>query len=106
MPKRFRRFEFLLPTRFNNGELVPSETFADTLLELETQFGAVSSESQTIVGRWRHEGELYRDESVRIFVDVPDLDSNREFFLDFKERLKGRFQQIDIWVTSYPLDVI
>ena len=66
----------------------------------------MSSESQTIVGRWRHEGELYRDESVRVFVDVPDLDSNREFFLDFKERLKERFQQIDIWVTSYPLDVI
>ena len=41
-----------------------------------------------------------------MFVDVPDLDSNREFFLDFKERLKERFQQIDIWVTSYPLDGI
>lgn len=41
-----------------------------------------------------------------MFVDVPDVDSNREFFLNFKERLKQRFQQIDIWVTSYPLDVI
>ena len=79
---------------------------ADTLLELEGQFGAVSSESQTIAGQWRHEGQLHRDELIRVFVDVPDLDSNREFFLDFKERLKGRFQQVDIWVTSYPLDVI
>ena len=77
MPKQFRRFEFLLPTRFNNGDLVPSEAFAETLLELETQFGAVSSESQTIAGRWHHEGQLYRDESVRVFVDVPDLDTNR-----------------------------
>ena len=106
MSKQFRRFEFLLPTRFNNGELVPPEALADTLLELETQFGAVSSESQTIAGQWRHEGQLYRDELVRVFVDVPDVDSNREFFLDFKERLKARFQQIDIWVTSYPLEVI
>ena len=106
MPKQFRRFEFLLPTRFNSGEVIPPEAFADTLLELEKQFGAVSSESQKIAGRWSHEGQLYRDESVRVFVDVPDLDANREFFRDFKERLKVRFQQIDIWITSYPLDVI
>jgi len=106
MRKPFRRFELLLPTKFNSGVPVPNDFFADTLLELEERFGAVSSESQTIAGQWRHEGEVYRDESVRIFVDVPDTDENRQFFVAFKEILKKRFEQIDIWITTFPLEVI
>ncbi len=39
MQKQSRRFELLLPTKFNSGEQVPGEIFADTLLELEEQFG-------------------------------------------------------------------
>ena len=30
----------------------------------------------------------------------------RQFFTDFKEDLKQRFQQIDIWITTYPIDGI
>jgi len=30
----------------------------------------------------------------------------REFFVLFKARLKERFQQIDIWMTTYPIDVL
>jgi hypothetical protein len=62
MQKQFRRFELLLPSKFNSGLPVPDNAFADTLTELEERFGAVSSESQMIAGQWRHEGQLYRDE--------------------------------------------
>jgi hypothetical protein len=75
-------------------------------LELRERFGAVSSESQTIAGQWRHEGRVYKDESVRIFVDVPDTNENQEFFIGFKEVLKLRFQQLDIWLTTFPLEVL
>ncbi len=54
----------------------------------------------------QHEGELHRDELIRVFVDVPDTVENQQFFVDFKEQLKQRFQQLDIWMTTYPLDVI
>ena len=106
MQNPFRRFELLLPTKFNSGEVVPAALFADTLLDLEERFGAVSSETQLIEGRWRYQGEVYRDELVRVFCDVPDTVENRQFFVEFKERLKARFQQIDIWMTTYPLEVI
>lgn len=106
MRKPFRRFELLLPTKLNNGQPVPDGAFPVTLLELEERFGAVSAETQTIAGQWRHEGLVYRDESVRVFVDVPDTDENREFFIGFKEILKKRFQQIDIWMTTFPLEVL
>ena len=106
MRKPFRRFELLLPAKFNSGLPVPHAAFADTLLELEQRFGAVSSESQTIAGQWRHEGQVYRDESIRVFLDVPDTDESREFFVVYKEILKKRFQQIDIWMTTFPLEVL
>jgi hypothetical protein len=106
MQKPFRHFELLLPTSFNNGDAVPDELFANTLLDLEERFGAVSSETQVIEGRWRYQGQLYRDELIRVFCDVPDTTENMQFFVDFKERLKARFDQIDIWMTTYPLGVI
>jgi hypothetical protein len=102
----FRRFEILLPRRFNDGQPVPDELIADTLLELEDRFGAVSSETQTIRGLWRHEEHLFRDELIRVFVDTADVPESRQFFLEFKERMKARFRQIDIWMTTYPIEVL
>ena len=52
------------------------------------------------------EGRVYKDESVRMFVDVPDTNENQEFFIGFKEILKERFQQPDIWLTTFPLEVL
>jgi hypothetical protein len=106
MSSSSRRFEILLPLRFNDGQPVPDDLIADTLLELRQQFGAVSSETQVIRGIWEHQGQSYRDDLVRIFVDVADVPESRQFFVDFKERLKSRFQQLDIWVTTYPIEVL
>ena len=106
MSRAFRRYEILLPLRFNDGQPVPDELVADTLLELRQQFGAVSCETQTIRGLWQHEGQIYRDELVRLFVDVPEASESRKFFEEFKERVKGRFRQLDIWMTTYPIEVL
>jgi hypothetical protein len=101
-----RRDEIFLPLRFNDGTPVPDGLIADTLLELRRRFGAVSCETQAIRGVWEHEGEVYRDDLVRLFVDVADVPANREFFRQLKEQLKVRFRQIDIWMTTYPVDVV
>jgi hypothetical protein len=106
MSASFRRFEILLPRRFNDGQPVPDELIADVLLELEERFGAVSCATQTIRGLWRHEDDLFRDDLVRAFVDAPDVPESRHFFLEFKERVKATFRQIDIWVTTYPIEVL
>jgi hypothetical protein len=66
----------------------------------------VSCETQTIRGHWRHEGQSYRDDLIRVFVDVADVPENREYFVACKERLKARFQQLDIWMTTYLIEVI
>ena len=102
----FRRFEILLPRRFNDGQPVSDELIADTLLELEEHFGAVSCETQIIRGLWRNENQLFRDDLVRVFVDAPDVSESRQFFFDFKERAKAKFKQVDIWMTTYPIEVL
>lgn len=48
MSDSFRRFEILLPRKFNDGQPVPDDLLADVLMELEGRFGAVSSETQTL----------------------------------------------------------
>ncbi len=101
-----RRYEILLPLRFNDGQLVPWELVGETLVELRQRFRAVSWETQTIHGLWEHEGTEFQDDLVRVFVDVPDLPEHRQFFAELKGRLKSRFQQLDLWITTYPIDVV
>jgi hypothetical protein len=104
MSNAFRRFEILLPLRFNDGSPIPDDLLGDALLEIRQRFGAVSSETQIIRGYWQHEDQIFRDDLTHVFVDVPDTSENSQFFVEFKERLKTQFRQIDIWMTSHPLE--
>jgi hypothetical protein len=106
MGRVYRRFELLLPLRFNDGQAIPDDFFADVLTELEGRFGAVSCETQNTRGQWRHQGQTYRDDLVRLYVNVPDLLEHLEFFKEFKERAKTKFDQIDLWLTTYLIEVI
>lgn len=101
-----RRYEVLVPLVFNDGTPVPEALLVETFHELREKFGAASWETQVLRGAWEESGGLYHDNLTRFFVDVPDEPSHREFFKSFKERLKTRFQQLDVWITSHPIDVI
>ena len=56
-------------------------------------------------GHWRHSGILYRDDLVRIVVDVPDSTRNRHWMRQFKERWKVRLEQGELWMVSYRIEV-
>ena len=81
---------------------MPAESLAQTRLELKERFGAISIESQVIRGEDEESGAT-GDHLIRFFVDVPDTESNATFFREWKERLKERFQQVDIWMTTHPV---
>lgn len=106
MSRSFRRYEILLPLKFNDGQPVPDELVGATLAALRQKFGAVSSETQTIHGTWSNVGEVYEDDLIRVFVDVEQEQDATEFFVAFKEELKQRFQQFEIWIVTYPVDVL
>ena len=59
-----RRYEILLPLRFNDGQPVPWEIVGETLLESRQRFGAVSWETQAIRSMWEHEGTEYQDDHL------------------------------------------
>ena len=105
MSSKWRRFEVLLPLQFNDGRPVSSEWLAEAVLEIVDHFGAASYETQKVEGHWRHEGVLYRDELVRIIVDVPDTATNRQWMRTFKSRWKTRLEQIDLWMISSRIEV-
>ena len=105
MSSRWRRFEVLLPLRFNEGRDVPGEWIAEAVLEIVDHFGAASYETQKVEGHWRHSGILYRDDLVRIVVDVADSPRNRQWMRQFKNRWKVRLEQLELWMVSYRIDI-
>jgi hypothetical protein len=105
MNSKWRRFEVLLPLQFNDGRDVPSEWLADAVLEMVDHFGAVSYETQKVEGHWRHGGVIYRDNLVKIVVDVPDSDETRHWMQQFKLRWKARLEQLELWMVSYAIEV-
>lgn len=100
------RYEILLPLQFNDGRPVPDALLSQKLRELREQFGTAPWETQRIRGQWEHRGSLYSKELTRVFVDVEDSPTNRGFFRAYKERLKVRFNQIDVWLTVHPITAL
>jgi len=102
----FCRFEILLPLEFNDGRPVPREFLAEAAVEVQRRFGGVSWESQVVEGIWRQGEVEYRDRLNRLFVDAEDTEENRQFFIRLKARLKSRFQQLDVWLTVHPIEIL
>ena len=105
MSSRWRRFEVLLPLQFNDGRDVPAEWLVDAVLEIVEQFGAASYEPQHIEGHWRQRGVLYRDNLVRLVIDVPDTAKNRRWMKSFKARWKTKLEQLELWMVSYLITI-
>jgi hypothetical protein len=105
MPSKWRRFEVLLPLQFNDGAEVPPEWLAEAVLEIVEQFGAASYETQKVEGHWRAEGVIYRDNLVKLVVDLPDSAANRKWIKGFKARWKSRLRQLELWVVSFPISL-
>ncbi len=103
---RKKRYEILLPLKHNDGRSVSGERFEQTREELVVQFGAVSFVPQTVLGIWVYEGARYEDELLRLIVDVDDTPEDQQFFANYKATLLERFEQIEIYIISYPVDIL
>ena len=74
-------------------------------MEIVESFGAASYETQKVEGHWRHQGILYRDNLVKIVIDAPDEEANREWMREYKARWKAKFEQLALWLVSYTIDI-
>jgi hypothetical protein len=82
---------------------VPPEWLAEAVLEIVDHFGAASYETQKVEGHWRHGGVAYRDNLVKVVIDVPDTVRNRKWMKTFKNRWKARLEQLELWMVSYQI---
>jgi len=105
MKSKSRRYEVLLPVRFNDRKDVPEELLGEAVNEIVEQFNAVTFYKEAAEGRWRHEETLFRDDLALIVVDVPDTSKNRKWMKAFKERWKRRLKQLEIWMVSYEIAI-
>ena len=103
---RKRRYEILLPVRHNDGRLVSGELLEQTREELIAQFCGLTVAPHTVLGIWLHEGSRFEDELRRFSVDVDDTPETQQFFARFKMTLLDRFEQIEIYIASYPVDIV
>lgn len=101
-----RRYEILLPLWHNDGRPVSDEKLNQTREELLMRFEGVSFTLDPIQGAWLHEGHRYEDFAAKVVVDVDDMPENRQFFIDYKSKLLERFEQIDMYIVSYPVEVV
>ncbi|MBI1832357.1 MAG: hypothetical protein HYR84_13015 [Planctomycetes bacterium] len=95
-----------MPIRFNDGRPVSGELLEQTREELMAHFRAVQIQPHTVLGLWVYEGARFEDELRRFTVDVEDTAENQQFFVTFKQELLERFEQIEIYVVSYPVDIL
>ncbi len=101
----FRRYEILLPTRYNDGSPVPPEKIDEVLQDLAARFGGVTFRPEHLLGVWLYENRRFEEHSVCFVTDVEDTDENAQFFSAYKQTLKERFRQLDIWIVSYEIHI-
>ncbi len=101
----FKRYEILLPTRYNDGLPIEKEQLSQTRRELVREFGGVTWSPERLRGTWSQGGKIFEDSNIKVVIDVEDTLEARAFFRQFKETLKSRFRQLDIWMISYPVEI-
>src|SRR6266571_1981747 len=102
---KWRRFEVMLPLLFNDGRRVPRAWIGEAMSEVGDHFGNASYETQTIMGIWRQGSVTYRDQLMRLFVDVHDNSVNRAWMKGYKARWKKKLKQLEIWMVSYRIEI-
>jgi hypothetical protein len=104
-----RRYEILLPSAFNDGRLVADgcpRCLPDSLAETFDRFGAFTLRPDVARGSWAGgNGHRYEDTLSVLSVDVDDTSENRAWVTHLKAHLLERFEQLEIYVASYPVEV-
>jgi hypothetical protein len=99
-------YEILLPRTFNDGAPVPSSLLLETKDDLVKQFGGVTLHQEPVTGYWMNDGIEYTDSLIRITVGCSASEENEVFIRNYKEVLKQRFSQIEVWIVEHQIRII
>jgi len=100
------RVEILLPLFDNEGNEVDKSKFFYIRKELAAEFKGCTFMSPT-QGMWiDREEEEYIDANVGFYVLAPNTEKSTNFFKAYKAILKERFNQLDVLMTYYPVEIL
>lgn len=100
------KVEMLVPIYYNNGTNVEAEKYRIMFEELVKQFGAVSSEDNNIInGYWINpqDNKAYADKNKVYWIIVPDTEENRQYFVNFQDKLESLFDQESVLIYFTPV---
>ncbi len=96
---------FLLPLKYNNGTEIEPFKFNRTREELLKKFGGFSISPFSIDGGWidSNTATRYFDKSKLFEIEMENTEENQDFLKDYKNKLKKRFKQHEIYMICYPV---
>ena len=104
MARPIRSIEVYLPLDYNDGSPISESKYVTLQLELLNKFGGLTSVQREfpLQGVWRSKSHVYRDRvvvfSVMDYRDVTQIEWMR-YLSKLKERLKKKFDQLDVLFT-------
>ena len=117
MPRESRKYDFYLPLRYNDGQDIEREKLDQVERELFSRFGGLTSIKRDfpLRGIWGNETTVYEDEIIILtaidssgnsFTSLEDrLEETEQFITNYKEMLKIRFKQEEIFITGQDLTI-
>jgi hypothetical protein len=98
--------QILLPLYNNQKDLFPEHYFTQIRQELTEKFGGITTYSRApATGLWKEtEAKTVKDAIIIYEVMAEDLD--RSWWQDYKEKLKRVFQQDEILIRSWEIEVL
>jgi len=99
-------YEIYLPLTYNDGRPIEKEKFSVTRDELVGRFGGLTSTPPgfPLEGWWHSLYGVVRDD-ITIWTVFTQVDDDL-FFLEYKETLKQRFIQEDIFLMKIPAEAL
>lgn len=108
-----KRVEILIPTHYeptlNGGkyEEINGDEYATTYKELSDRFCGWTHDTTVKTGQWiDDDGKKFSDNGTVLYCDFDDTKENRQFLIEYKEVLKKRFKQKEIYITIHDVEVI
>jgi hypothetical protein len=100
------RYGILLPTRHPDGRWVSDAKLHQTRDELVALVGEMRSLPRVVFMGHAKAGPRFEEKLVQVALDVEDSPKNLQFFVRYKQLLCERFEQPDIYIACYPVDIL
>ena len=98
------RFEILLPLFYNDGR--SNGKSSSRPMTNWSNFSLQPAPILSWFAAWLYQSTVYQDQLIRVRIDVEDTPESWQTVRSFKETLKTRFDQVDIWITAHRIEVV